>query len=157
VGLGQIGSAIAARLRIFGPIAYLSPSAKDVPYTYFADPTALAAACDVLIISCPANAATHHLVDAGVLQALGPEGYLVNVARGSIVDEAALSGALERGELAGAALDVFANEPHVPESLRRSTRTLLTPHVASATVETRVAMADTVLRNLDSCLTLDHT
>ena len=157
VGLGQIGSAIAARLSAFGPVAYMGPAAKPVPYPYFAQATALAAACDVLVIACPANAATHHLVDAEVLRSLGPQGYLVNVSRGSIVDEAALTTALARGDLAGAALDVFANEPHVPEALRNSERVLLTPHVASATVETRKAMADMVLHNLNSLFTQDQS
>jgi len=150
LGLGQIGSAIASRLIAFGPVAYLEPAPKPVPYAYFAQPTVLAAASDVLIVACPANAATHHLVNAEVLRSLGPQGYLVNVARGSIVDEAALIAALARGEVAGAALDVFANEPHVPQALRSSERVLLTPHVASATVETRNAMADLVVHNLDS-------
>ena len=150
LGLGQIGSAIAARLSPFGPVAYSQPAPKAVPYPYFARPAALAAASDVLIVACPANAATRHLVDAEVLRSLGPQGYLVNVARGAIVDEAALLAALARGEVAGAALDVFENEPHVPEALRSSQRVLLTPHVASATIETRTAMADLVLRNLDA-------
>lgn len=153
VGLGQIGSAIAARLGAFGPVAYMGPSRKAVPYPYFSQPAALAAASDVLIIACPANAATYHLVNAEVLRTLGPRGYLVNVSRGSIVDEAALTAALERGEIAGAALDVFENEPHVPEALRSSERVLLTPHVASATLETREAMAQVVLHNLDRLFT----
>jgi lactate dehydrogenase-like 2-hydroxyacid dehydrogenase len=149
LGLGQIGSAIASRLSAFGPVAYTGPNRKAVAYPYFANVSELAAASDVLVIACPANAATHHLVAAQVLRALGPEGYLVNVSRGAIVDEAALIAALTRGELAGAALDVFENEPHVPEALRNSERVLLTPHVASATVETRIGMADVVLRGLD--------
>ena len=156
VGLGQIGSAIAARLSAFGPVAYMGPIPKPVPYAYFAQVTALATACDVLVIACPANSTTHHLVDAEVLRSLGPQGYLVNVSRGSVVDEAALTTALTRGEVAGAALDVFENEPHVPDALRASERVLLTPHVASATVETRRAMADVVLHNLNSLFTQDQ-
>ncbi|HTV77337.1 MAG TPA: 2-hydroxyacid dehydrogenase [Steroidobacteraceae bacterium] len=152
LGLGQIGRAIAARLSAFGPVAYSGPARKTVPYTYFADAASLAAASDVLVIACPANASTYHLVNAEVLAGLGPDGYLVNVARGAIVDEVALLAALARGELAGAALDVFANEPHVPEALRSSERVLLTPHVASATVESRTAMADMVLGNLATLL-----
>jgi lactate dehydrogenase-like 2-hydroxyacid dehydrogenase len=152
LGLGHIGSAIAARLSAFGPVSYSGPTRKAVPYTYLDGAAALAAASDVLVVACPANAATHHLVNAEVLRNLGSQGYLVNVARGSIVDEAALIAALARAELAGAALDVFENEPHVPESLRCSGRVLLTPHVASATVETRNAMADMVLHNLDELL-----
>jgi lactate dehydrogenase-like 2-hydroxyacid dehydrogenase len=149
LGLGRIGSAIAARLNAFGPVAYAGPTPKPVPYPYFERVFDLATASDVLVVACPANPATHHLVSAEVLKALGPNGYLVNVSRGAIVDEAALIEVLARGELAGAALDVFEDEPHVPEALRNSERTLLTPHVASATVETRIAMADVVLRGLD--------
>jgi lactate dehydrogenase-like 2-hydroxyacid dehydrogenase len=150
LGLGQIGAAIAARLSPFGPVAYMGPARKDVPYPYFSSAAALAAASDVLIVACPATSATRGMVDAEVLRNLGPQGYLVNVARGSIVDENELMAALARGELAGAALDVFAHEPQVPDGLRHSGRVLLTPHIASATVETRTAMADVVLRNLDA-------
>jgi lactate dehydrogenase-like 2-hydroxyacid dehydrogenase len=149
LGLGQIGSAIAARLSVFGPVAYAGPTPKAVPYPYFEQVLDLAMASDVLVVACPANTTTHHLVSAAVLKALGPNGYLVNVSRGAIVDEAALIEVLARGELAGAALDVFENEPHVPAALRSSARTLLTPHVASATVETRIAMADVILQGLD--------
>jgi lactate dehydrogenase-like 2-hydroxyacid dehydrogenase len=156
VGLGQIGSAIAARLSAFGSVAYTGPVPKSVPYAYFAQATALANASDVLVIACPANTTTHHLVNAEVLRGLGPQGYLVNVSRGSIVDEAALTTALAQGAVAGAALDVFENEPHVPEALRASERVLLTPHMASATVETRKVMADMVLHNLNSLFTQDQ-
>jgi lactate dehydrogenase-like 2-hydroxyacid dehydrogenase len=152
IGLGHIGAAIAARLAAFGPVAYYGPHEKDVPYAYVADPKALAEASDVLVVACAATPATRHLVDAGVIAALGADGYLVNIARGSVVDEAALTEALVEGRLAGAALDVFENEPHVPDALRTSDRTVLTPHIASATVETRIAMADMVLANLDAVL-----
>jgi len=152
VGLGSIGSAIAARLSPFGPVAYTGPHRKDAPYAFHADLLSLAGASDVLVLACPATAATRHLVDAVVIDALGPSGYLVNVARGSVVDEAALIVALEAGRIAGAALDVFENEPQVPAALRANPRTLLTPHMASATHETRVQMADLVLANLDALL-----
>jgi lactate dehydrogenase-like 2-hydroxyacid dehydrogenase len=152
IGLGHIGQAIAARLAAFGPIAYHGPHKKDVPYDYAADPRALADASDVLIVACAATPATRHLVDADVIAALGADGFLVNVSRGSVVDETALTDALGKGRLAGAALDVFENEPHVPDALRTSDRTLLTPHIASATAETRKAMADMVLANLDAVL-----
>jgi lactate dehydrogenase-like 2-hydroxyacid dehydrogenase len=112
----------------------------------------LAKASDVLILACPATATTRHLVNARVLAALGPEGYLVNVARGSVVDESALIEALEQGQLAGAALDVFENEPQVPERLSSSSRVVLTPHIASATVETRIRMAEHVLACLDQAM-----
>jgi lactate dehydrogenase-like 2-hydroxyacid dehydrogenase len=153
VGLGAIGSAVAARLAPFGPIAYTGPRAKPVPYAYQADLLELARHSDVLVLTCPANAATRHLVGARVLEALGPKSYLVNVARGSVVDEAALAAALEAGAIAGAALDVYENEPHVPETLRTSPRVVLTPHMASATAETRTRMADMVLANLDAFFT----
>jgi lactate dehydrogenase-like 2-hydroxyacid dehydrogenase len=141
---------VAARLAAFGPVAYTGPRRKPGPYAFHADLPALARASDVLVVTCPANTATHHLIGAAVIDALGPAGYIVNVARGSIVDEAALIAALEAGRLAGAALDVFDNEPHVPEALRNNPRVVLTPHMASATVETRTRMAEVVLENLDA-------
>ena len=150
VGLGQIGSAIAARLAPFGPVSYMGPAAKPVPYPYHGDVLSLAKVSDVLVLACPANEVTRHLVGRTVLEALGPKGYLVNVSRGSVVDEAALVEALDAGQLAGAALDVYAQEPQVPAGLRTSARVVLTPHIASATWETRVGMADTVLANLDA-------
>jgi lactate dehydrogenase-like 2-hydroxyacid dehydrogenase len=150
VGLGQIGTAIAARLAPFGRVAYTDVRRKPCDYEFHADATALARASDILVIASSANASTHHLVGAEVLQALGPQGYLVNVARGSIVDEAALVAALEAGTLGGAALDVFADEPNVPAALRTHPNVVLTPHIASATIETRTAMADAVLANLDA-------
>jgi lactate dehydrogenase-like 2-hydroxyacid dehydrogenase len=153
VGLGHIGSAIGARLAAFGPVAYTGPQRKDVPYAFYGSPLELAGACDVLVLACPANAATHHLVDAALLDALGPAGYVVNVARGSVVDEAALMDALAAGRIAGAALDVFEDEPRVPAGLRDSARVVLTPHMASATQETRTRMADLVLANLDALRT----
>ncbi len=106
----------------------------------------------MLIVACSANQTTRHLVNAAVLEALGPDGWLVNVSRGSVVDEAALIRALETGAIAGAALDVFETEPHAPQALRNSPNTVLTPHIASATAETRRAMADLVLANLDAFL-----
>ena len=152
LGLGHIGGAIAARLSAFGPVSYTSRHPKPVPYEYHADVGVLAVASDVLVVACSANESTRHLVDAGVLDALGPDGWLVNVSRGSVVDEAALIQALDAGKIAGGALDVFENEPQVPEALRNSPRAVLTPHIASATVETRRAMAELVLANLDAVL-----
>jgi lactate dehydrogenase-like 2-hydroxyacid dehydrogenase len=150
LGLGEIGSAIARRLAPFGPVAYSGPRRKPVPYPFHAGILDLAQASDVLVISCPANESTYHLVGASVIDALGPQGYLVNVARGSIIDERALAAALAAGKLQGAALDVFEDEPHVPAALRASDRAVLTPHIASATVEVRAQMADLILRNLDA-------
>ena len=153
VGLGQIGAAIAARLAPFGPVAYTGPRAKDVPYAFQPDLLALARDSDVLVIACPANAATRHLVGPAVFEALGADGWLVNVSRGAVVDETALIAALEAGQIAGAGLDVYEDEPRVPLALQASPRTVLTPHMASATRETRQAMADLVLANLDALLT----
>jgi len=152
VGLGHIGSALAARLAPFGPVAYCGPHPKDVPFGYHADALSLARASDILILTCPASPATRHLANVAVFEALGPQGYLVNVARGSLVDEAALIAALQSGRLGGAALDVFADEPDVPEALRLCPNVVLTPHMASATVETRARMAELVLLNLDAFL-----
>ena len=150
VGLGSIGSAVAARLAPFGPIVYTGPNRKPVDYAYEPDLLALAKQSDVLVVTCPANAATRHLIGAAVFAALGPASYLVNVARGSVVDDAALIAALDAGTIAGAALDVYQNEPHVPELLRHNPKTVLTPHMASGTVEGRKHMADMMLANLDA-------
>lgn len=153
LGLGRIGEAVAVRLEPFGAkIAYHSRSPKDVPWAYHATPVALAEASDVLVVLTPGGEDTKHLVDASVLDALGPEGYLVNVARGSVVDEDALVRALEEGRLAGAGLDVFADEPNVPAALQRRDDVVLLPHVGSATVQTREAMATLVLDNVAAFL-----
>ncbi|WP_321927479.1 2-hydroxyacid dehydrogenase [Paraburkholderia guartelaensis] len=150
VGLGRIGSAIASRVAPFGPVAYTDLTEKPVPYSFHGDILALAEAVDVLIVASSANAATRHLIAAPVLDALGPNGYLVNVARGSLVDEQALIDALAQGRIAGAALDVFEAEPNVPEALRTSDKVVVSPHIASATQETRRRMAELVLENLDA-------
>jgi lactate dehydrogenase-like 2-hydroxyacid dehydrogenase len=150
-GFGRIGQAIARRLEGFGAeLAYASRSPVETPVRAVGSLIELAAWSDVLIIAASASAETRNVVDAGVLDALGPHGVLVNVARGSLVDEAALLDALEAGRIAGAALDVFADEPHVPERFFSLHNVVLTPHMASATHETRQAMADLVLANLDA-------
>lgn len=148
VGLGNIGNAIARRLEPFGPVAYCDTSEQPVAYTYCRSTVELARQSDVLILSATANKSTYHLVGGEVLDALGPDGYLVNVSRGSLVDEDALIRALREGRVAGAALDVFEYEPRVPEELRQATNVVLTPHIASATIEAREAMAHAVLANL---------
>ena len=154
VGMGRIGQAIAHRALAFGmPIAYTARSAKDeLPYRYFANAEALAAESDFLVVITPGGAGTLKMIDAKVLAALGRNsprgGILVNVARGSVVDEAALMDALEQGVIAGAGLDVFEAEPHVPERLRQLPQVVLAPHVGSATGQTRQAMADLALNNL---------
>lgn len=154
VGMGRIGQAIAARASAFGmPISYTSRSAKpQVPYRYFPSARELAAESDFLVVITPGGAGTRKLIDAPVLEALGAKGVLVNVARGSVVDEAALIDALERGVIAGAGLDVFENEPQVPERLRALPHVVLTPHVGSATGQTRQAMVDLAMNNLGARL-----
>lgn len=150
VGMGRIGQAIAQRALAFGmSIAYTARSAKpQLPYTFHARVAELAAAADFLVVITPGGAATRKLIDAEVLRALGPRGYLVNVARGSVVDETALIAALQQGLIAGAALDVFENEPQVPEAVRALDNVVLTPHIGSATRATRGAMADLAFENL---------
>jgi hydroxypyruvate reductase len=154
VGMGRIGQAIATRAQAFGmAIAYTARSAKAVPYRYLPDAKALAAESDVLVVITPGGAATRKLISAEVLAALGKgrgEGILVNVARGSVVDEAALIDALERGVIAGAGLDVFEDEPNVPERLRAIPHVVLAPHIGSATGATRQAMADLAHGNLQA-------
>ncbi|MBT2326163.1 2-hydroxyacid dehydrogenase [Variovorax paradoxus] len=150
VGMGRIGQAIAHRARAFDMhIAYTARSPRaEVDYAYHPDAVSLAAAVDFLVVITPGGAATRGLIDARVLEALGPEGYLVNVARGSVVDEAALIAALAGGRIAGAALDVYANEPQVPAELRAMPNVVLTPHMASGTKQTREAMAQLTFDNL---------
>jgi lactate dehydrogenase-like 2-hydroxyacid dehydrogenase len=150
VGMGRLGKAIAQRAKAFNmAIAYTARSAKpDLPYRYFPSAEALAAAVDFLVVITPGGAGTRHLVNAAVLKALGKKGVLVNVARGSVVDEAALIAALKAGELGGAALDVFEDEPRVPQALIDLPQVVLAPHIGSATHETRQAMADLALANL---------
>ncbi len=152
VGIGRIGQAIAHRAAAFGmTIAYTARSAKaDIPYRFRPTPQALAAESDFLVVITPGGAGTRKLIDAAVLKALGPQGYLVNVARGSVVDQAALVDALANGVIAGAGLDVFENEPQVPEALRRMDNVVLTPHIGSATGQTRRAMADLAFANLQA-------
>lgn len=152
VGMGRIGQAIAARAAAFGmPIAYTARSAKPaLPHRFVPDVVSLAEQSDFLVVITPGGAGTRKLIDARVLAALGPKGILVNVARGSVVDEAALIDALERGTLGGAALDVFEDEPNVPERLRALPHVVLAPHVGSATAATRQAMADLAFANLKS-------
>jgi lactate dehydrogenase-like 2-hydroxyacid dehydrogenase len=150
VGIGRIGQGIARRAAAFDmTVGYTARHARPaLPYTYFPDAAALAAASDYLVVITPGGDATRHLIGREVLQALGPKGILVNVARGSVVDEAALIDALESHGIAGAALDVFETEPAVPERLRRLPNVLLSPHIGSATRATRQAMADLVVANL---------
>jgi lactate dehydrogenase-like 2-hydroxyacid dehydrogenase len=149
VGMGRIGQAIARRAAAFDmAIAWHGPRPKDLPYRHEPDLVALAGAVDVLVAACPGGAATRGLIGRAVLEALGPRGFFVNIARGSVVDEGALVELLQAGRLAGAALDVFVDEPHVPAPLLALDRVVLQPHVASATHETRAAMGRLVLDNV---------
>ncbi len=150
IGLGRIGKAIAKRAEAFGmAVAYtdLRPL-PDAPYAFHPTALALASAVDFLVASAYGGPSTRGLVNAEVLAALGPHGFLVNIARGSLVDEGALVEALARGTIAGAGLDVFADEPNVPPVLLEMENVVLSPHMASATAETRHAMADLVVGNL---------
>lgn len=148
-GLGAIGQKIARRAAGFDmPVGYHSRHARtDVPHRYFASLLDLAAWCDVLVCATPGGAATHHAVNAQVLAALGPRGYLVNIARGSVVDTGALAAALRTGGLAGAGLDVYESEPQRPESLVGLDNVLLTPHVAGRSPEAVQATIDRFLAN----------
>jgi hydroxypyruvate reductase len=150
VGLGRIGSAIATRAAAFGmEIAYQGPRHKpNVPYRYFSGPVALAEWSEILAVACPGGEATRNLVNRAVIEALGPEGTLVNIARGSVVDELALVTALQSGKLGGAGLDVYASEPRVPEALLAMDNVVLSPHIGSATHDTRRAMGDLTVDNL---------
>lgn len=149
LGLGRIGQAIADKLAPFNAeILYHARSEKDVPYRYCADLTEMARQADTLICITPGGAATEKLVNAEVMEALGPQGTLINVSRGSVVDEAALIEALQSGKLGWAGLDVFEAEPHVPEALRALPNVVLLPHVGSGTVETRAAMGALTVDNL---------
>ncbi len=149
-GLGRIGRAIAERAVGFGmSIAYTSRSAReDVPYRRVDSLEELARDSDILVVAASAGPDTRNLIGRAVLDALGPEGILINVARGSIINEPELVAALVEGRLGGAGLDVFADEPNVPQALWTLDTVVLQPHIASATIETRTAMADLVLTNL---------
>lgn len=149
LGLGRIGQAIADKLAPWNPtIVYHARSKKDVPYTYYDNLIEMAHECDTVICITPGGASTNKIVNADVMEALGPNGTLINVSRGSVVDEVALIGALSTGKLGWAGLDVFEGEPHVPAALRALPNTVLLPHVGSATVETRAAMGKLTVDNL---------
>jgi lactate dehydrogenase-like 2-hydroxyacid dehydrogenase len=149
LGLGRIGEAIARRAIACGmQIRYHNRNRKELPYPYDPDPVTLARNSDVLMVVTPASAETSRIINAKVLDALGPEGYLVNIARGSVVDEPVLLRYLQEKRIAGAGLDVFADEPRVPPEFFRLDNAVLFPHVGSATVETRKAMGDLQIENL---------
>jgi lactate dehydrogenase-like 2-hydroxyacid dehydrogenase len=150
-GIGEIGRKIAARAAAFETeVGYHSRSRHDVPYQYFPTLEALAEWCSVLMIAVRAGADTEHAVDVNILKKLGKDGYVVNISRGSVIDEPALIAALTDGTIAGAGLDVFAKEPHAPGALTALPNVVLSPHLGGHTLESHVAMQDCVIANLDA-------
>ena len=152
IGLGRIGQAVAKRSEAFDcKIAYYSRTEKpESKYKYHPSVVELASKCNILVVACPLTEETHHIVNREVLNALGPKGVLINIGRGRHVDEPELVSALLEGRVGGAGLDVYEDEPNVPEELFGLENVVLLPHVGSATVETRTAMADLVLGNLEA-------
>jgi lactate dehydrogenase-like 2-hydroxyacid dehydrogenase len=154
VGLGRIGKAIARRCEAFGlPVSYFGRTAQTgVPYKYYSDLVEMASDVDTLIVVIPGGAATKNIVDAEVLEALGPRGVIVNVARGSVVDETALIRALKERKIKAAGLDVFWNEPNINPELMKLENAVLLPHVGSGSIYTRDAMGQLVVDNLKAFL-----
>lgn len=149
LGLGRIGKEIAKRAQAFDlDIAYHGRHRQDVPYTYYPSFFDMATACDILMLVAPATAETFHIVDQKILEALGPDGLLVNVGRGSLINPNALIEALETGKILSAALDVYEDEPHIPARLRSLPQVVLTTHIAASSRKTVRAMGDLFLENL---------
>jgi lactate dehydrogenase-like 2-hydroxyacid dehydrogenase len=150
VGLGRIGRAIARRAEAFGiEVVYHGRSEKtDVAYRYYPDLKEMAKKSDILMLACEGGVETEGLVNEQILNALGPKGVLINIARGSVVDEKALIQALVNKQIAAAGLDVYAKEPYIPEDLKKMDNVVLLPHIASATTETRSVMGELVIENL---------
>jgi glyoxylate reductase len=150
-GMGEIGRKIAARVAGFETeVGYFSRSRHDVPYQYFPSLDALAEWCSVLMIAVRAGSDTHHAVDAEILKKLGKDGYVVNISRGSVIDQPALVAALTGQTIAGAGLDVYASEPHAPDALTALPNVVLSPHIGGHTLESHVAMQDCVMANLEA-------
>jgi lactate dehydrogenase-like 2-hydroxyacid dehydrogenase len=150
-GMGEIGRKIAARVASFETeVGYFSRSQHDVPYQYFPTLEALTEWCSVLMIAVRAGNDTHHIVNADILRKLGKDGYVVNISRGSVIDQQALFAALTDQSIAGAGLDVFAKEPHPPDALTAFANVVLTPHIGGHTLESHVAMQDCVMANLEA-------
>jgi lactate dehydrogenase-like 2-hydroxyacid dehydrogenase len=150
-GMGAIGRKIASRVAAFETeVGYFSRSQHDVPYRYLPSLEALAEWCSVLMIAVRAGEDTHHAVDAGVLQKLGADGYVVNISRGSVIDQPALVAALADSTIAGAGLDVYEKEPHAPDALTSYPNVVLTPHTGGHTLESHAAMQDCVIANLQA-------
>lgn len=152
VGMGRIGRAVSKRLAAFGIDIHYTDRVEipGITATFHADATDLAKAVRALIVCAPGGDSTRKLIDRTVIDAIGPDGYLVNVARGSLVDQQELVSAITEGRLAGVALDVFEDEPNVPAELLGRDNVILTPHVGTATWETRQAMSDLVVANIRS-------
>ena len=150
LGLGRIGKAIAQRARAFGlDVVYHGRKPQDrAPYLYYPTLKGMAAACDILMIAAPGGGATQKIVSREIIEAVGPKGVIVNISRGSLIDEEALIEALRTRKLMAAGLDVFADEPHVPAALRALDNAVLLPHVGSASHHTRAAMGQLVVDNL---------
>jgi hydroxypyruvate reductase len=150
-GMGEIGRKIASRIAAFETdVAYFSRSRHDVPYQYMPSLEALAEWCSVLMIAVRAGADTHHAVDADILRKLGKDGYVVNISRGSVIDQKALVAALAGEAIAGAGLDVYDHEPHAPDELTAFPNVVLTPHVGGHTLDSHVAMQNCVIANLEA-------
>jgi len=148
-GLGEIGRKIAARIAAFeSEVGYFSRSKRDVPYQYFPSLEALADWCSVLIVAVRAGPETNGVVNADILRRLGEDGHVVNIARGSVIDQPALVQALTDKVIAGAGLDVYAREPHAPDALTALPNVVLTPHTGGHTLESHTAMQDCVMANL---------
>ena len=148
-GMGEIGRKIAARAAAFETeLAYYSRSRHDVPYHYLPSLEALVEWCDVLMIAVRAGADTHHVIDADMLRKLGKDGYLVNISRGSVIDQKALVAALTDKTIAGAGLDVYETEPHAPDALTAFPNVVLTPHIGGHTIDAHTGMQDCVIANL---------
>lgn len=154
IGLGRIGQHVAQRAQAIGmSVLYHGRAAKPgVTYPFVATLDELAARADVLVLSCPGGKATHHLINKPILEKLGPDGFLVNMSRGSVVDEAALLDALEAKSIAGAALDVFENEPNIDPRFFTLDNVVLAPHSSSITHETRAAIIARMLGDIEAFL-----
>ena len=152
LGLGRIGLAIAQRLQAFGiEINYHNRRERsDVDYRYFSSLSMMAQDVDFLILSCVGGEETKKIVNREIMEKIGPNGVLINISRGSVVDEGDLVACLEEGKLGGAGLDVFTSEPHVPEALFKMPQVVLQPHIGSATLQTRIAMGQLVVDNVDA-------
>ncbi|KAI3892358.1 hypothetical protein MKW92_015277 [Papaver armeniacum] len=151
LGMGRIGSAIAKRVEGFGcPISYCDENPATTKYNDYSNVMELASNSDILVVACALTPETHHIINNDVINALGPKGVLINIARGPLVDESALVSALVEGRLGGAGLDVFEKEPEVPEQLFGLSNVVLQPHVASGTFETRAEMRNLVIKNLEA-------